>query len=197
MASLKRQTWCGSMGKGGWIVQEIDEKYLKKLAECAPDLPPIVFKIAVSRLQNEGDDPTLGEVNKELRKITDAADKLADAISNLSFGALDHIQEAELRHGRQGLKRALKASLTDFAGIAEVGRRIVEERSRKGRDFEENTVLVSQLAGALQTNGAEVNAKSQGQLVWAFQLALDAAGKPSVANASDTVRKALAKLRKE
>lgn len=189
--------WCGSMGKGGWIVQEIDAKILEQLAERAPDLPIIVFKIAVSRLLNWENPPTPAKVREELEDIRDAADSLADALARLSWEAADRIAEAELRHGRSDLRKTLDAELMEFSQMAEVARRLAEKKVSRGNEFKENTAIIAQMAGALQTNGAEANAEKQGQLVWAFQLALDAAGRPSMAKASDTVRKALDGLRKE
>lgn len=169
------------------------------MADChtlrsrAPSIKAEDFRIAVGLFRfwlREQDSPTAAQLRDEAERLGDLADRMAEVLGGCSDGLSDLLV---LRGLQSGVSRSeLRASLGKFADAAEMARRDAEALVGRGRSIAPTTRLVWRLADLIEQGGGEVDAKPNGELVQAFSIALDVAGR-SLAAPRDTVRAALDK----
>jgi hypothetical protein len=198
------------VAKGAFWHLEMDDDTLSALLARAPEMPLDGFIYAVSRYVAPSDKVTPEQVRYELggrdaeplRGIASKAAALQEALSERSLGASDYLTMCAHRYGRADLPDRLQRDLRSFLDLCEMARRDANAAIRPGRNLDANTELVSDLAGALRGAGKPADARDDGSLVQAFDIAQTFARRvqPKVKRVSDpagTVRKALAVLRKK
>jgi hypothetical protein len=108
---------------------------------------------------------------------------------------MDALDDAAQLHGALDLRRDTKANLDALCNVAEIARREAENAVSRGNNWAANTHLVADLVRGLRIGGGEIDTRPQGQLVLAFGIALEIAGKRQtrhdvlVSSALETIEK--------
>jgi hypothetical protein len=157
-----------------WIIQDIPEKHRNELAKRVPQMPFALFACAVSNYlaAPEKSEPSPKEVRAELDRVVIAASTLLQMLSNLSFPALDALDDEAQRYGSDDLRQRLRSDLGFLFNCAETARRKADSKVKTNRP-NRTTMLICDLARAVEAGGLKADAREAGPLALAFGIALD------------------------
>lgn len=157
-----------------WIIQDVPQKYRRELAKRVPEVSFGLFEWAVSNYlaAREESDPSPKMLRTELDRVVVATSRLSEALSGLSFPALDALDDEALRFGAGNLRQRLKADLDGLFNCAEVARRKADARV-KTNNPNDTTRLIGDLARAVRAAGLVVDQRPEGPLALIFKIALD------------------------
>ena len=180
-------------------MHEASERAIEQLNRFAPDMPLAAFKRAIGNFalnrSHHAEPPK--SVRNSLDEIAALSMALYQKLASRSDELNAYLGEECVLFGDPMLPERLESELLRLSGLSKHSSHAAESHITKGRQRSPTTILIEELANALESAGEIPNARSSGPLQMAFGIALEELGL-NVADPTDTVRKALrARERKE